>query len=81
MKDTFIVLEEINNELQINSFVGLELENTSDYVWKIIHNFQSRPYETTLQAFSKLTDLFCMKTLFILLFLYYILKLSYKTFF
>ncbi|GLH12187.1 TBC1 domain family member 15 [Gryllus bimaculatus] len=40
------------------SFAELELftEHKSDYVWKFVKDFQYRPYETTMTAFSKLTD-------------------------
>lgn len=40
------------------SFAELDLfpGNSSDFVWKFVKNFPNRPYETTLEAFSKLTD-------------------------
>lgn len=40
------------------SFAELELftENKSDAVWRFVRNLHHRPYETTLETFSKLTD-------------------------
>lgn len=33
------------------------------YTWNFVKNLHNRPYETTMQTFSKLTDIFC-ETLF-----------------
>jgi hypothetical protein len=43
------------------SFAELELftENKSDAVWRFVRNLHHRPYETTLETFSKLTDYLC----------------------
>lgn len=41
------------------SFAELDIftENTTDVVWNLVSNFKQRPYETTMEAFSKLTDI------------------------
>lgn len=52
---------EPNDESQVlnKSFAELDIftENTTDVVWNLVSNFKQRPYETTLEAFSKLTDI------------------------
>lgn len=44
------------------SFAELNLfpENPTDVVWKFVSNLKHRPYETTMETFSKLTDVLCM---------------------
>uniref|UniRef100_A0A1B6CAJ1 TBC1 domain family member 15 n=1 Tax=Clastoptera arizonana TaxID=38151 RepID=A0A1B6CAJ1_9HEMI len=57
----FIVIEERNETQSLNhSFAELNLypENPSETVWKFMSNLKHRPYETTLETFSKLTDVF-----------------------
>lgn len=53
----YIIVDEVSNVLN-KSFAELDLfqENTSDYVWKFVRNLHDRPYETTMEAFSKLAD-------------------------
>ncbi|KOX72123.1 TBC1 domain family member 15 [Melipona quadrifasciata] len=57
-RNTFIVVDEVQSVLS-KSFAELDIfqENTSDYVWKFVRNLHNRPYETTLEAFSKLADI------------------------
>ncbi|XP_076673409.1 TBC1 domain family member 15/17 isoform X2 [Andrena cerasifolii] len=56
-RNLYIVVDEVQSVLS-KSFAELDIfqENTSDYVWKFVKNFHNRPYETTLEAFSKLAD-------------------------
>lgn len=73
-KNLFVVIEERNELESLNqSFAELNLfpgsENPTDVVWKFVSNLKHRPYETTMETFSKLTDVFCKyKQLTILLF-------------
>lgn len=57
-RNLYIILDEYSTVLN-KSFAELDLfqENTSDYVWKFVKNLHNRPYETTLEAFSKLADI------------------------
>ncbi|XP_050573961.1 TBC1 domain family member 15-like isoform X1 [Bombus affinis] len=57
-RNLYIVVDEVQSVLS-KSFAELDLfqENTSDYVWKFVKNLHNRPYETTLEAFSKLADI------------------------
>ncbi|XP_045534488.1 TBC1 domain family member 15 isoform X2 [Papilio machaon] len=59
-KNTYIVVEP-NRETQVlnKSFAELEIftENPTDVVWSLVSNLRQRPYETTMEAFSKLTDI------------------------
>lgn len=59
-RNLYIVVDEVQSVLS-KSFAELDLfqENTSDYVWKFVKNLHNRPYETTLEAFSKLADIWC----------------------
>lgn len=59
-RNLYIVVDEVQSVLT-KSFAELDLfqENTSDYVWKFVKNLHNRPYETTLEAFSKLADIWC----------------------
>ncbi|XP_063990184.1 TBC1 domain family member 15 isoform X1 [Diachasmimorpha longicaudata] len=61
-KNLYLVLDEYTTVLN-KSFAELDLfpENTSDYVWKFVKNLHNRPYETTLEAFSKLADIWIYK--------------------
>ncbi|KAK2579535.1 hypothetical protein KPH14_010837 [Odynerus spinipes] len=61
-KNLYHVLDEVETVLN-KSFAELNIfqENTSDYVWKFMKNLQNRPYETTLEAFSKLADIWLYK--------------------
>ncbi|XP_063618793.1 TBC1 domain family member 15 isoform X2 [Cydia splendana] len=59
-RNTYVVIEP-NVETQVlnKSFAELDIftENTTDVVWNLVSNFKHRPYETTMTAFSKLTDI------------------------
>lgn len=57
-KNLYIVVDEVQSVLS-KSFAELDIfqENTSDYVWKFVKNLHNRPYETTLEAFSKFADI------------------------
>lgn len=57
-KNLYHVLDEVETVLN-KSFTELNIfqENTSDYVWKFMKNLHNHPYETTLEAFSKLADI------------------------
>ncbi|CAK1540745.1 unnamed protein product [Leptosia nina] len=59
-RNTYVVVEP-NTESQVlnRSFAELDIftENTTDVVWGLVSNFKQRPYETTMEAFSKLTDI------------------------
>nr|XP_032514968.1 TBC1 domain family member 15 isoform X1 [Danaus plexippus plexippus]XP_032514969.1 TBC1 domain family member 15 isoform X2 [Danaus plexippus plexippus] len=59
-RNTYVVVEP-NAECQVlnKSFAELDIftENTTDVVWNLVSNFKQRPYETTMEAFSKLTDI------------------------
>ena len=59
-KSLYLVLDEVSSVLN-KSFAELDLfqENTSDYVWKFVKNLHNHPYETTMEAFSKLADVWC----------------------
>ncbi|CAL7934656.1 unnamed protein product [Xylocopa violacea] len=61
-RNLYIVVDEVQSVLT-KSFAELDLfqENTSDYVWKFVKNLHNRPYETTLEAFSKLADIWLYK--------------------
>lgn len=61
-RNLYIVLEEKNELQSLNhSFAELDLfpEAPTDVVWKFVSNLKHRPYETTMETFSKLTDVFC----------------------
>jgi hypothetical protein len=59
-KHLYIVPDHPESQLD-RSFAELELftENTTDVVWKFVRNLHHRPYETTLETFAKLTDIWC----------------------
>ncbi|KAG5308860.1 TBC15 protein, partial [Acromyrmex insinuator] len=61
-KNLYLVMDEVETVLK-KSFAELDLfqENTSDYVWKFVKNLHNRPYETTMEAFSKLADIWLYK--------------------
>lgn len=54
----YIVVDHPENNLH-RSFAELNLfpEQSTDFVWSFFKNLQHRPYETTMEAFSKLTDI------------------------
>lgn len=56
----YLVFDEVSSNLN-KSFAELDIfqENTSDYVWKFVKNLHNHPYETTMEAFSKLADVWC----------------------
>ncbi|KAJ8721258.1 hypothetical protein PYW07_002033 [Mythimna separata] len=59
-RNTYVVVEpNIESQVLNKSFAELDIftENTTDVVWNLVSNFKQRPYETTLEAFSKLTDI------------------------
>jgi hypothetical protein len=60
-KHLFIVPDQPESQALNRSFAELDLytENTSELMWKFVRNLHHRPYETTLETFSKLTDLWC----------------------
>jgi hypothetical protein len=61
-KDKHLYIVPDHSESQLDrSFAELELftENTTDVVWKFVRNLHHRPYETTLETFAKLTDIWC----------------------
>jgi len=63
-RNFYIVIEERNEIQSLNtSFAELNLfpENPTDVVWKFVSNLKHRPYETTMETFSKLTDVFLYK--------------------
>lgn len=61
-KSAFIVIGEREESKSLNkSFAELNIfpehqDPRQTYVWNFVRNLQTRPYETTLQTFSKLTD-------------------------
>ena len=61
-KNLYLVMDEVETVLK-KSFAELDLfqEHTSDYVWKFVKNLHNRPYETTMEAFSKLADIWCKR--------------------
>ncbi|XP_022123891.2 TBC1 domain family member 15 isoform X1 [Pieris rapae] len=59
-RNTYVVVESnIESQALNKSFTELDIftENTTDVVWSLVSNFKQRPYETTMEAFSKLTDI------------------------
>ncbi|XP_021194321.3 TBC1 domain family member 15 isoform X2 [Helicoverpa armigera] len=59
-RNTYVVVEpNIETQVLNKSFAELDIftENTTDVVWNLVSNFKQRPYETTMEAFSKLTDI------------------------
>lgn len=58
-KNVYIVVEHADFTRLNKSFAELNLfpEQSSDYVWRFFRNLHNRPYETTMEAFSKLTDI------------------------
>ncbi|XP_076655379.1 TBC1 domain family member 15/17 [Halictus rubicundus] len=61
-RNLYLVVDEVQNVLT-KSFAELDIfpENTSDYVWKFVKNLHNHPYETTMEAFSKLADIWLYK--------------------
>ncbi|XP_012276794.1 TBC1 domain family member 15 isoform X2 [Orussus abietinus] len=60
-KNMYLVLDEVNSVVKSFSELDILGENTSDYVWKFVKNLQNHPYETTLETFSKLADIWIYK--------------------
>lgn len=61
-KSTYLVLGEREESKTIKSFNDLKIfpDHTENHnVWNFMRNLQTRPYETTLETFSKLTDTLC----------------------
>ncbi|XP_026732447.1 TBC1 domain family member 15 isoform X4 [Trichoplusia ni] len=59
-RNTYVVVEpNIESQVLNRSFAELDIftENTTDVVWNLMSNLRQRPYETTMEAFSKLTDI------------------------
>lgn len=58
-KNLYIVVEHPDFNRLNKSFAELNLfpEQSTDYVWKFFKNLHNRPYETTMEAFAKLTDI------------------------
>lgn len=67
-KNLYLVLDEVSSVLN-KSFAELDIfqENTSDFVWKFVKNLHTHPYETTMEAFSKLTDVWSKLNIFLML--------------
>ncbi|XP_031833256.1 TBC1 domain family member 15/17 [Nomia melanderi] len=61
-RNLYLVVDEVQSVLT-KSFAELDIfqENTSDYVWKFVKNLHNHPYETTMEAFSKLADIWLYK--------------------
>lgn len=59
-RNTYMVIEpNVESQALNRSFAELDIftENTTDVVWNLVSNFKQQPYKTTLEAFSKLTDI------------------------
>ncbi|KAM3963677.1 TBC1 domain family member 15/17 isoform 2-T2 [Aphomia sociella] len=59
-KNIYLVVEPTEEIRVLNrSFTELDIfqENTADVVWNIVSSWKERPYETTMEAFSKLTNI------------------------
>ncbi|XP_031770753.1 TBC1 domain family member 15 isoform X3 [Galleria mellonella] len=59
-RNTYLVVEPTDETRALNrSFTELDIfqENTTDVVWNIVSNLKERPYETTMEAFSKLSSI------------------------
>ncbi|XP_044733029.1 TBC1 domain family member 15 [Chrysoperla carnea] len=58
-RNLYLIVDHPDTQVLGRSFAELDLfpGNTSDFVWKFVKNFPNRPYETTMEAFSKLTDI------------------------
>lgn len=54
-----VVEPNLESQVLNKSFAELDIfqENTTDVVWNLVSNFKQRPYETTMTAFSKVTDI------------------------
>ncbi|XP_058796976.1 TBC1 domain family member 15 isoform X2 [Phymastichus coffea] len=62
-KYLYLILNEVSSNLN-KSFAELDIfpENTSEYnVWNFVQKLHDHPYETTMEAFSKLTDVWLYK--------------------
>lgn len=59
-RSTYMVVEpNLESQVLNKSFAELDIftENTTDVVWNLVTNLKQRPYETTMEAFSKLTNI------------------------
>lgn len=58
-RNLYVVIDHPDSNMLNRSFAELNLfpEQNSDYVWRFLKNLHHRPYETTMEAFSKLTDI------------------------
>ncbi|XP_075224634.1 TBC1 domain family member 15/17 [Lycorma delicatula] len=64
-KNLYLVTGDRNESQPLtHSFAELNLfsDNSTDAVWRFVSNLKHRPYETTLQTFSKLTDTILYRT-------------------
>ncbi|XP_049939732.1 TBC1 domain family member 15 isoform X1 [Schistocerca serialis cubense] len=62
-KNLYLILDQPESQVLDRSFAELDLftENTTYAVWKFVKNLHNHPYETTMEAFSKLTDVLLYK--------------------
>lgn len=77
-KNLYLVLDEVSSVLN-KSFAELDIfqENPSDFVWKFVKNLHNHPYETTMEAFSKLADVWSKLEIHLLLFFTFIIYYHY----
>ncbi|XP_078036986.1 TBC1 domain family member 15/17 [Augochlora pura] len=61
-RNMYLVVDEVQHVLT-RSFAELDIiqENTADYVWKFVKNWQDNPYEATMEMFSKVADIWLHK--------------------
>ncbi|KAJ8676736.1 hypothetical protein QAD02_012523 [Eretmocerus hayati] len=61
-KSLYLVVDDLGSVLN-KSFAELDIfqENKSDHVWNFVKNLHDNPYETTMEAFSKLADVWLYK--------------------
>lgn len=63
-KSTFTVVGERKESKALKTFDDVNLypgsrDQKETYVWNFVKSLQTRPYETTLQTFSKLSEIIC----------------------
>jgi hypothetical protein len=58
-KHLYLVFDEVNSVLNKAAELDIFQEDTSYFVWKYVKNLHNYPYETTMEAFSKLADVWC----------------------
>lgn len=58
-KSLFVIMnDDLESQKLTTSFVELQLfQDEPAFVWKFLRNLQTRPYETTMETFSKISDL------------------------